>query len=62
MSFPQLPSRLRLVFRLTVISATIGAAYSQLHVVQNRAAFSAAYGMLRGAMIGTVIGSSSELL
>ena len=57
MSFPQLPSQLRLVFRLTVISATIGAAYSQLHVVQNRAAFFAAYGMLRGAMIGMVIGS-----
>ena len=57
MSFPQLPSRLRLILWLTMISATIGAAYSQLHVVQNREPFFAAYGMPRGAMVGLLIGS-----
>ncbi len=57
MSFPQLPSRLRLIFWLTAISAAIGTAYSQIHVVEYRQPFFAAYGMLRGAMIGMLIGS-----
>ena len=57
MSFPQLPSRLRLIFWLTAISAAVGIAYSQIDVVESRGPFFAAYGMLRGAMIGTVIGS-----
>ena len=56
MSFPQLPSRLRLVFRITVISAAMGAAYSQIYVAQNHDPFFAAYGMMRGSLVGMVIG------
>ena len=57
MSFPQLPSRLRLIIWVTAISAAIGIANSELHVVEHRQPFFAAYGMLRGAMVGTLIGS-----
>ncbi len=56
MSFPQLPSRLRLILRLTAISAAIGTAYVQIHVLENRQPFFAAYGMLRGAVDGMLIG------
>lgn len=57
MPFPQLPSRLRLIFWVTAISAAIGAANSEIHVVEHRQTLFAAYGMLRGAMVGMLIGS-----
>jgi adenylate cyclase len=59
-----LPGQLRLVFRLTAISAAIGAVYSQTHVVENAQPLFAVYGMARGAVIGVVIGgvlSSMEI-
>jgi adenylate cyclase len=51
-----LPRQHKLVFRLTAISAAIGAVYSQTHVVENAQPLFAVYGMARGLVIGIVIG------
>ncbi|HZZ61276.1 MAG TPA: hypothetical protein VFE63_08890 [Roseiarcus sp.] len=58
----QLPVQLRHVFRLTAISAAIGALYSQTHVVENAQPLFAAYGMLRGGVTGLVIGGALSTL
>ena len=49
MPSPQFPSQIRLVLKLTAISAAIGAAYSQMHVTQDNGPLFALYGMARGA-------------
>ncbi len=65
MPSPQFPSQIRLVLKLTAISAVLGAAYSQTHVMQDNGPLLALYGMARGAVTGVVIGgalSSLEVL
>jgi len=65
MPSPQFPGQIRLVLKITAISAVIGAAYSQMHVMQGNGPLFALYGMARGAVTGVVIGgalSSLEVL
>src|SRR5271170_4319529 len=57
MSFPQLPTRFRLILRFTVIAAVVGAAYSEMHVAEAGAPWFAVYGVPRGLMTGAVIAS-----
>ena len=65
MPSPQFPGQIRLVLKLTAISAVIGAAYSQMHVMQDNGPLFTLYDMARGAVTGVVIGgalSSLEVL
>ncbi len=57
MSFPQLPSRLRLILWSTAISAAIGAVYSRSIAVSQGNPVLAFGGVPRGLLIGAVIGS-----
>jgi adenylate cyclase len=64
MPFSQLPAQIRLVLKITAISAAIGAAYAEVRFEQSGVSL-ALYSMARGAMTGVVIGgglSSLEIL
>ena len=52
----QLPGQIRLVLKLTAISAAIGAAYAEMRIAQTGGPPFAHFGMARGAMTGVVIG------
>ncbi len=58
----QLPGQIRLVLKLTAISAAIGAAYAQMRFAQNGGPAFALYSMARGAVTGVVIGGSLSSL
>ena len=65
MPSPQLPGQIRLVLKLTAISAAIGAAYAEMRFAQSGGPALALYSMARGAVTGVVIGgglSSLEVL
>ncbi len=58
----QLPGQIRLVLKLTAISAAIGAAYAEMRFAQNFGPAFALYSMARGAVTGGVIGGSLSSL
>ena len=58
----QLPGQIRLVLKLTAISAAIGAAYAQMRFAQSGGPAFALYSMARGAVTGVVIGGSLSSL
>lgn len=57
MSFPQLPSRIRLILWFTAASAAIGAVYSETHIAERGGSLLAINGMPRGIVTGMVIAS-----
>ena len=62
MPSPQFPRQIRLVLRLTAISAAIGAAYSQMHLAEDGGPLFAAHGTPRGLVTGLVIGGALSSL
>jgi adenylate cyclase len=56
MPFPRWPDPLRIILWAIAIGAAVGAAYSQMHVIQNGAPAFALYGVPRGLLTGAVIG------
>ena len=58
----ELPSQLRLVLRLTAISAAIGAAYSEFHALQDGESPLGLYAVPRGVLVGCVIGAALSSL
>ena len=56
MPLPRPSGRLRIVLWSTALAAAVGAAYSEMHVLQNGGQTLAHYGMARGAMTGALIG------
>ncbi len=52
------PGKLGFVFRLTAISAAMGAVYAQIHVAEAGGPLFALNGMPRGALTGAVIGGA----
>ena len=58
MPLPHLKGPLRVVLWSTALAAVVGAAYSEMHVLQNGGQTLAHYGMARGAMTGALIGGT----
>jgi adenylate cyclase len=56
MTFPRLPSPYRHILWATTLAAALGAAYSEMHVMQRGGHALAVYGLARGAVTGAVIG------
>jgi len=56
MLFLRAPDPLRIILWAIAIGAAVGAAYSQMHVIQNGAPAFALYGVPRGLLTGAVIG------
>ena len=57
MTFPRLPDPFRLILWATALAAVVGAAYSEMHVLQRGGQALAVYGLARGALTGAVIAS-----
>jgi adenylate cyclase len=55
MTFPRLPGRYRRILWATALAAALGAAYSEMHVLQRGRHALAVYGLARGAVTGAVI-------
>src|ERR1700733_507813 len=55
MTFPRLPSPFRHILWATALAAALGAAYSEMHVLQRGGHALAVYGLARGAVTGAVI-------
>jgi adenylate cyclase len=55
MMFPRLQGPSRHIFWATVLAAAVGAAYSEMHVLQRGGHALADYGLARGALTGAVI-------
>src|ERR1700722_13683636 len=55
MMFPRLPSPFRHILWGTALAAALGAAYSEMHVLQRGGRALAVYGLARGAVTGAVI-------
>ena len=56
MPLPRPAGPLRVVLWSTALAAAVGAAYSEMHILQNGGQTLAVYGMARGAMTGALIG------
>ncbi|HEV7479728.1 MAG TPA: adenylate/guanylate cyclase domain-containing protein [Roseiarcus sp.] len=56
MTFPRLPNPFRRILWATALAAALGAAYSEMHVLQRGGHALAVYGLSRGALSGAVIG------
>ncbi len=56
MTFPRLPDPFRHILWATALAAALGAAYSEMHVLQRGGHALAFYGLSRGALTGAVIG------
>ena len=57
MTFPRLQEPFRHILWATALAAALGAAYSEMHVLQGGGRRSAVYGLARGALTGAVIAS-----
>jgi hypothetical protein len=55
MMFPRLPGPYRQILWATALAAALGAAYSEMHVLQRGGKVLAVYGLARGAVTGAVI-------
>jgi adenylate cyclase len=55
MTFPRLPDAFRRVLWATALAVGLGAAYSEMHVLQRGGHALAGYGLARGALTGAVI-------
>src|ERR1700729_2183037 len=55
MTFPRLPSPFRHILWAPALAAALGAAYSEMHVLQRGGHALAVYGLARGAVTGAVI-------
>jgi hypothetical protein len=55
MTFPRLPGPFRHILWATALAAALGAAYSEMHVLQRGGRALAVYGLARGALTGAVI-------
>src|SRR5579872_1791772 len=55
MTFPRLPGPFRHILWATALAAALGAAYSEMHVLQWGGQALAVYGLARGALTGAVI-------
>jgi adenylate cyclase len=55
MTFPRLPDPFRHILWATALAAALGAAYSEMHVLQRGGHALAFYGLSRGALTGAVI-------
>ena len=55
MTFPRLPGPYRHILWATALAAALGAAYSEMHVLQRGGKVLAVYGLARGAVTGAVI-------